>query len=299
VLPRGNRLESQDAPVPVGSSGAVAHEHLDMIDFGSGQKAEWSVRLVHCGSQSRIVSPVSPWCKPAGASHVAIRPDGWQAREMTVVRSDHAGKTMTKGRVEAFSDGVIAIIITIMVLELRPPDGTDWASVRPAIFSLLTYVLSFVFLGIYWNNHHHMFQAADHINGRILWANLHLLFWLSLVPFVTEWMGANHFSSLPTAVYGALLLLAALAWTILQREIIALHGPDSHLAAAVGRNFKATLSTTLYIVAIPLAFVNRWISDAIYVFVALLWLAPDPRIEATLIERAGQAPSKSTHGDNH
>src|SRR5262245_15090147 len=205
---------------------------------------------------------------------------------------------MTKGRVEAFSDGVIAIIITIMVLELRPPEGTDWASLRPALVSVLTYVLSFVFLGIYWNNHHHMFQATDHINGRILWANLHLLFWLSLVPFVTEWMGANHFSSLPTAVYGAVLLLAAMAWNILQREIIKLHGPDSKLAAAVGRDLKAARSTTLYIAALPLAFVNRWISDAIYVFVALLWLAPDPRIEKTLIKRAGHR-AESSHGEHH
>jgi len=192
---------------------------------------------------------------------------------------------MTKARLETFSDGVIAILITIMVLELRPPEATDWGSLRPAVSSLLMYLLSFVFLGIYWNNHHHMFHATDHINGRILWANLHLLFWLSLVPFVTEWMGRNHFAALPTAVYGGVLLMAALAWTILQREIIALEGPTSRLALAVGRDLKGKISAGLYLVAIPLAFANRWIADAIYVFVALLWLTPDPRIESRLTHR--------------
>jgi uncharacterized membrane protein len=189
---------------------------------------------------------------------------------------------MTKSRLETFSDGVIAILITIMVLELRPPEGTDWASIRPVISSVLMYLLSFVFLGIYWNNHHHMFHAAHHVNGRILWANLHLLFWLSLVPFVTEWMGRHQFAALPTAVYGAVLLMAALAWTILQREIIALEGPRSKLALAVGRDFKGTLSNVLYFVAIPLAFANQWVSDGIYVFVALMWLVPDRRIESKL-----------------
>jgi uncharacterized membrane protein len=189
---------------------------------------------------------------------------------------------MTTGRVEAFSDGVIAIIITIMVLELRPPEGTDWESLRPAVSSLLMYVLSFIFLGIYWNNHHHMFHVTDHINGRILWANLHLLFWLSLVPFATEWMGHTHFASLPTAGYGVVLLMAAIAFTILQRAIISLHGPASRLAAAVGGDFKEKFSLALYVLAIPLAFVNRWISYAMYVSVALMWLAPDPRIESAL-----------------
>src|SRR6266508_2135266 len=178
---------------------------------------------------------------------------------------------MSKGRLEAFSDGVIAILITIMVLELRVPHGADAAALRPLLPVFLTYVLSFVFLGIYWNNHHHMFQAVDRINGRILWANLHLLFWLSLVPFVTGWMGENHFAPLPTAVYGVVLLLAGVAYTILQNAIIAHHGPRSRLAEAVGEDTKGKLSVALYAAAIPLAFFREWISDAIYVFVALMW----------------------------
>ncbi len=189
---------------------------------------------------------------------------------------------MTKGRLEAFSDGVIAILITIMVLELKVPHGTDWESIRPSVPSFLTYVLSYVFLGIYWNNHHHMLHLADRINGKILWANLHLLFWLSLVPVVTGWMGENHFAPLPTAVYGAVLLVSGVAYYILERAIIAHQGPGSRLAAAVGNDTKATLSTVLYASAIPLAFVRTWISSAIYVFVALMWLVPDKRIESTL-----------------
>jgi uncharacterized membrane protein len=191
---------------------------------------------------------------------------------------------MNKGRLEAFSDGVIAILITIMVLELRVPRGTDWQALRPLVPVFLTYVLSFVFLGIYWNNHHHMLHAADRINGKILWANLHLLFWLSLVPFVTGWMGENHFASLPTAVYGGVLLLAGVAYTILQAAIIRAHGPGSKLAAAVGRDLKGKLSAGLYAAAIPLAFVHEWIADGIYVFVALMWLVPDRRIESKLRE---------------
>ena len=207
-------------------------------------------------------------------------------------------RAMTTGRLEAFSDGVIAIIITIMVLGLRPPEGTDWASLRPALSSLLMYVLSFVFLGIYWNNHHHMFQVTDHINGRILWANLHLLFWLSLVPFATDWMGHSHFTPLPAAAYGFVLLMSGIAYTILQRSIIALHGPSSRLLAAVGQDFKGKLSMALYVAAIPLAFVNRWISYAIYVFVAVMWLAPDPRIESTLHHQSPDQSGRTTHSDN-
>ena len=187
---------------------------------------------------------------------------------------------MTKGRLEAFSDGVIAILITIMVLELKVPHGTDWEALRPLVPSFLTYVLSFVFLGIYWNNHHHMLHLTDRINGGILWANLHLLFWLSLVPFATGWMGENHFAALPTAVYGAVPLCSGIAYWILERAIIAHQGPDSKLAAAVGNDTKATVSTVLYASAIPLAFVRPWISAAIYVFVALMWLVPDKRIES-------------------
>jgi len=187
---------------------------------------------------------------------------------------------MSKGRLEAFSDGVIAILITILVLELRVPKGADLASLRPLLPVFLTYVLSFVFLGIYWNNHHHMLHLAERVNGRILWANLHLLFWLSLVPFTTGWMGENHFASLPTAAYGVVLLMAAIAYTILQRTIIAGHGPSSRLFAAIGSDVKGKLSVALYAAAIALAFVNQWLSDALYVTVALIWLVPDRRIES-------------------
>lgn len=189
---------------------------------------------------------------------------------------------MSKGRLEAFSDGVIAIIITIMVLELKIPHGADWDALRAVIPALLTYMLSFVFLGIYWNNHHHMLHATHRINGRILWANLHLLFWLSLTPVVTAWVADSHFASLPTAVYGGVLLLAAVAYQILQTAIVAAQGPTSTLATAVGSDLKGKLSTALYLAAIPLAFANRWISIGIYVFVALVWLIPDPRIESKL-----------------
>jgi TMEM175 potassium channel family protein len=182
-------------------------------------------------------------------------------------------------RLEAFSDGVIAILITIMVLELKIPRGTDWAALAPVLPVFLTYVLSFVNLGIYWNNHHHMLQVTEVITGGILWANLHLLFWLSLVPFTTGWMGENHFAPLPTAMYGVVLLLAAVAYLILQRAIIGAQGPDSRLAKAVGLDVKGKLSVVLYVIAIPAAFVQQWISDALYVSVAGMWLIPDRRIE--------------------
>ena len=191
---------------------------------------------------------------------------------------------MTKGRLEAFTDGVIAILITIMVLELKVPEGTDWGSLRHLIPVFLTYVLSWLFLGIYWNNHHHLFHACDRINGKVLWANLHILFWLSLVPFTTGWMGENHLAALPTAVYGFVLLMAAIAYTILQNLLVAHHGPGSRLAEALGGDTKGKLSLVLYLCAIPLAFVNEWIADALYVAVALTWLVPDPRIEAKLKE---------------
>jgi uncharacterized membrane protein len=189
---------------------------------------------------------------------------------------------MSKGRLEAFSDGVIAILITIMVLELRVPHGAGWPALRPVVPAFLTYVLSFIFLGIYWNNHHHMFHAVDRINGRILWANLHLLFWLSLVPAVTAWVGENYREPVPAAVYGVVLLLAALAYTILLREILIEQGPESKLAIAVGKDVKGKISAGLYLAAIPLAFVSQWIADAIYVAVALIWLVPDRRIERKL-----------------
>jgi uncharacterized membrane protein len=189
---------------------------------------------------------------------------------------------MGKGRLEAFSDGVIAIIITIMVLELKVPHGDDPAALRPLIPIFLSYVLSFVNVGIYWNNHHHLLQAVRHVNGRTLWANLHLLFWLSLFPFATAWMGENHFAALPVALYGVVLLLAAIAYFILTRTLISQHGKDSALATALGRDLKGKISVVIYAVAIPLAFVKPWFACALYVLVAVMWLIPDRRIEKTL-----------------
>ena len=190
---------------------------------------------------------------------------------------------MNKTRLEAFTDAVIAIIMTIMVLELKIPHGADMAALAPLLPVFLTYILSFIFLGIYWNNHHHMLQATRRVNGKILWANLHLLFWLSLVPFVTGWMGENHFAEVPTAVYGAVMLMAAISYLILQTLILH-HHKDEHtlLAAAVGSDLKGKLSMAMYAAAIPLAFVNQWISDAIYIVVAAIWLIPDKRIESRL-----------------
>ena len=186
---------------------------------------------------------------------------------------------MEKNRLEAFSDGVIAILITIMVLELKVPHGADWAALRPMLPVFLSYVMSFVFLGIYWNNHHHMLQSAERVNGTILWANLHLLFWLSLVPFATNWMGENHPAPLPVAVYGVVLCCAAVAYTILQTTIIRLHGAGSRLHVAIGADWKGKVSLLLYLLAIGLAFVKAEVSEALYVVVALIWLVPDPRIE--------------------
>ncbi len=188
---------------------------------------------------------------------------------------------MGKTRLEAFTDGVIAILITIMVLEFRAPEGADWKVVEPLLPAFLTYILSFTFLGIYWNNHHHMLHASERINGKILWANMHLLFWLSLTPFVTAWMGENHYAQVPTALYGVVLLCSAIAYTILQNLLIAENGPHSRLARAMGSDTKGKLSLALYIAGIALAFVNQWISDAIYVTVALMWIVPDKRIERT------------------
>jgi uncharacterized membrane protein len=191
---------------------------------------------------------------------------------------------MSKGRLEAFSDGVIAIIITIMVLELKVPHGTDWAALQPLWPVLLSYVLSFVYIGIYWNNHHHMLQAAGKVNGTILWANLHLLFWLSLVPFVTAWMGENHFAALPVALYGVVLLLAGVAYYILARALAAHHGKDSKLAVAIGKDYKGLLSIVIYAVAILLASRYTWVAFSLYVVVALIWFIPDRRIEKVLYD---------------
>jgi uncharacterized membrane protein len=181
---------------------------------------------------------------------------------------------------EAFSDGVIAILITVMVLELHVPHGTTWSALNFQL--LLTYVLSFVYLGIYWNNHHHMLMATEHVNGLVLWANLHLLFWLSLVPFTTGWMGENHFAPTPVAAYGIVLIAAAFAYLGLQTAIVRAQGEGSMLAAAIGSDVKGRVSPVLYAAAIGLAFVDRWLALALYVLVALIWLVPDRRVERTI-----------------
>jgi uncharacterized membrane protein len=193
---------------------------------------------------------------------------------------------MGKTRVEAFSDGVIAIIITIMVLELKPkPDTAELTGLKSLLPVFLSYVLSFIYVGIYWNNHHHMFHSTKHVTGGILWANLHLLFWLSLFPFTTAWMGENHLAPTPTAVYGFVLLMAAIAYDMLQRAIIVQQGRDSLLAAAIGKDWKGKLSPVLYLAAIPFAFTSVWISNGLFVFVAFIWLIPDRRIERVLAKR--------------
>jgi TMEM175 potassium channel family protein len=194
---------------------------------------------------------------------------------------------MTKSRLEAFSDGVMAVIITIMVLELKVPHGTGLAALQPLVPVFLTYVLSYVYLGIYWSNHHHLLHATERVTGGVLWANLHLLFWLSLTPFVTGWMGENHFDALPTALYGVVMLCASIAYYILQTTIIRAQGPGSTLALAVGGDLKGKLSPVLYAAAIPLAFWHELFADGLYVLVALIWLVPDRRIESRINEGRG------------
>ena len=189
---------------------------------------------------------------------------------------------MSKGRLEAFSDGVIAVIITIMVLEMKVPHGTDTAALAPVLPVFLSYVLSFIYVGIYWNNHHHLLHAVHHINGDVLWANLHLLFWLSLTPFVTGWMGENHFAPVPVALYGLVLLGAAGAYTVLTRALLRIHDRQSVLAKGLGRDAKGWISLALYLAAIALSFANSWIACALYVLVAVIWLCPDPRFEKLL-----------------
>ena len=195
---------------------------------------------------------------------------------------------MEKNRLEAFSDGVIAIIITIMVLELKVPHTPGLAELKPLLPVLLSYVLSFIYVGIYWNNHHHLFHSTQKVTGGILWANLHLLFWLSLFTFTTGWMGENHLASTPTAVYGFVLLMAAIAYYILQRTIINQQGRNSLLAAAIGKDWKGKISPLGYLAAIPLAFVNPWLASSLYILVALMWLVPDRRIERVLMKRDGE-----------
>jgi uncharacterized membrane protein len=193
---------------------------------------------------------------------------------------------MGKGRIEAFSDAVIAIIITIMVLELKVPHGADWSTLIPLVPVFISYVLSFLYLGIYWNNHHHMFQAAERVNGTVLWANLFLLFWLSLIPFVTGWMGENQFAPFPVALYGVDLAMAGFAYWILSRTLIAVHGRDSPLATAMGRDLKGWASLVIYLLGIAVSFLSAWVAFGLYVFVALMWLVPDRRIERVLARGA-------------
>ena len=197
---------------------------------------------------------------------------------------------MGKGRLEAFSDGVIAVIITIMVLELKVPHDADPHALVPLIPVFLSYVLSFIYVGIYWNNHHHMFHAVHHVNGAILWANLHLLFWLSLVPFVTGWMNETHFSPIQVAAYGGVLLMSACAYTVLTKVLVAEHGKDSLIARGLGSDFKGNISLAIYVVAIAISYWQRWIACALYALVAAIWLVPDRRFEKLL---QGKARAKS------
>jgi uncharacterized membrane protein len=189
---------------------------------------------------------------------------------------------MSKSRLEAFSDGVLAVIITVMVLEMKSPHGTSLASLRPVLPVFLSYLLSFVYIGIYWNNHHHLLHATQRVNGATLWANLHLLFWLSLIPFATAWMDDNQFASWPVAVYGIVMLFAGVAYFVLTKALIQLHGRDSNLAESIGSDRKGKISMAIYAIAIPLAFSKPWIAGACYVIVAIMWLIPDPRIERKL-----------------
>ena len=189
---------------------------------------------------------------------------------------------MSKNRMEAFSDGVIAVIITIMVLEMKSPHGTTLATLRPIVPVFFSYVLSFVYVGIYWNNHHHLLHAIKHIGGGVMWANLHLLFWLSLIPFATAWMGENHLESLPVALYGSVLLFAGIAYVVLTKRLINQHGTDSSLAVSIGDDKKGMASVSLYALAIPLAFVRPWIACSFYAVVAIIWLVPDRRLERPL-----------------
>ncbi len=201
---------------------------------------------------------------------------------------------MGKNRLEAFSDGVLAIIITIMVLELKIPHGSSWEDLMPLAPVFLSYVLSFLYVGIYWNNHHHMLHTCAKVTGPVLWANLHLLFWLSLFPFVTGWMGENHFAALPSAVYGMVLLAAAVAYYVLQQTIVASQGAASLLKQAIGSDWKGKLSLVIYAVAVPITFFQAWLGQILYVAVALIWLIPDPRIEQTL-NRVESAVSDRPH----
>jgi len=219
-------------------------------------------------------------------------PDGFWSPEACRVRRPLTtdmlmptnGAEMSKGRLEAFSDGVLAVIITIMVLEMKPPHGTSLVDLQPVVPTFLSYILSFVYIGIYWNNHHHLLHATQHVNGATMWANLHLLFWLSLIPFGTAWIGENHFDPWPVAIYGMVLLMAGVAYYILVQALIRLHGRTSTLGMLIGNDRKGKVSVAIYVIAIPLAFVRPWIAGVLYVAVAIMWLVPDRRIEGKIAE---------------
>jgi uncharacterized membrane protein len=237
----------------------------------------------HCVKPSSIIALArctasDDQCSRAGGikQHRNI-PQGRLQREF-----EPKGVWMTKGRMEAFSDGVLAVIITIMVLEIRPPHGTSIIALQPLFAVFFSYVMSFVYVGIYWNNHHHLLHASQHVTGGVLWANLHLLFWLSLTPFATAWMGENHFAPWPVALYGVVLLFAAVAYFLLTKILIAHHGKDSTLAASIGSDRKGGISVVVYVAAVPLSFVQPWIACTCYALVAVMWLIPDPRIEKTI-----------------
>jgi uncharacterized membrane protein len=228
---------------------------------------------------------------------VGVRTERGQIRK--IERTNRCGEmeegSMSKGRLEAFSDGVLAIIITIMVLDLKPPQQPHWSALAPVASAFLSYVLSFVFVGIYWNNHHHLLQSVRGVNGAILWANLHLLFWLSLTPLVTNWMGATEFSALPVAAYGSVLLMSGFAYYLLTRVLVAYEGKDSPLAVAVGRDGKGKLSVLAYAIAIPMAFFEPLVSCGLYILVALIWLVPDQRIESVLRDQDTSSASSSSN----
>jgi len=228
---------------------------------------------------------------PSGNIQVRGKVDVGKILSCASLLTHHYSLTMETNRLEAFSDGVLAIIITIMVLEMKVPHGADWLALKPVLPVFLSYVLSFIYVGIYWNNHHHLLKASQRVNGRIMWANLHLLFWLSLFPFVTGWLGENHFIALPSALYGAVLLLAAIAYYILQTLIVIDQGgPNSKLAAAFGKDWKGKSSPIFYAAGIITSFYQPWIAQALYVFVALIWLIPDQRLERLISEAEQESP---------
>jgi uncharacterized membrane protein len=235
-----------------------------------------------------VISILAGFAQSSGKKIAASGMCAEVARPTTI---DKGNTDMGKGRLEAFSDGVLAIIITIMVLELKVPHGEGIAALVELFPVFLSYILSFIYVGIYWNNHHHMLHLTERVTGGVMWANLHLLFWLSLTPFVTGWMGENHFAPAPTSLYGVVLLMAAIAYWILQRTIIVAQGPGSALAAAVGSDFKGKLSPVLYAIAIPGAFLSPWIAGGLYAFVALMWLVPDRRIERHFERRINESDS--------